>query len=715
MVQINAQLQDFENGVPPSGWIEFDNGVGTTNEWFQSTEAVNGNFSAGVLNEFTSGVDSEDWLVTSRFDPPNNTKYVVFKQKQTFSGDYGNTYSIRVSTVGGTPVPSDYTIVEQWDETSFSTEWSTKIVDVSSFNSQIYVAFVMTQSDGDNWFIDDAELVDDPVIPNCTTNPLPTSGAVNTSLFQNAITLNWDAPAENVSEYEIFFGTTSGALSSIGKAFTNSFEVPNLDYSTTYYWRAVPMNPAGTATACTEWSFTTKGLPTGSDCSDPIIINTFPFNASDNTGNFENIYNLSSCEPSYISGYDVVYAYTPVTDTSIDILLSGIDYQYTAVHVFDDCPDAMPTCIASFANDDTLANIDLQNIYFSNGITYYIVISTAAGPKIKSTSYTIDVTENSCFNLSADFTIVGDCNGSGGFYVDVGITDLGSATSLTIVDNQGFSNSNINAIGITQLGPYANGTNVLVTVTNNQDNTCEINSDSLTQLSCPPSNDLCSSALEIIPSTIGSEVWVLGTTIGTTPSGEVNASGISCVGSSVFGEGNDTWFKIRVPIAGDITIMTRAVGGSDLSDTYITVFDGNCGLLSEVGCDLDGEFNFPFSELELTNMPVDDILYIRVSKQNGNDGEFEISGYALDPVLNIEVESLSDIIMFPNPANEMLNFKTNNSLESIQIFNVIGQEVLNKKLNQRESTIDISYLNPGVYLVKVKSQEIFKSFRLIKE
>lgn len=718
---LNAQ-QGFENGVPPSGWIQFTglNNAGQAQQWESSSEAAIGNFSAHI--RFEPGVgETEDWLVTPRGNVPGGGGILTFKQKQSFVTDYGNTYSVRISTAGGVPTADEYVIVEQWTEADFSTEWTTKYVDLSAYTNQIYVAFVMTQNDGDNWFIDEANFVIDGAAPDCPLNPIPTDTATDIALFENDMILSWDASlGEPAESYEVFIGTTSGVLSSIGTVFGTSIEATSLDFATTYYWQVIPSNYAGASSGCSEFSFTTKALPTGSICNDPIIINTLPYNTSDNTGNYTNSYIASTCDANYISGYETIYTYTPTVDTSIDVILSGISENYTAVHVLDGCPDIAPNCIMFQGNGTNTDDINLLNFEVDLGNTYYIVVSSQINQFIESTSYTLDIIENSCISPLVDFTVVQDCDNSGGFFVDVNITDLGSATNLTVADNQGNSNGSVSATGVVQFGPYINGTDVTATVTNNQDGTCVVVGNSLTQLTCPPPNDLCADATEIIPSTTGAEVWHLGSTIGTTSSAEVTSSEISCVGGFPFDVGNDVWFKTRVPAAGEITITTRAASGSLLTDTFITIFDGNCGLLNEVGCNLDGGFGItPFSEviLGVGDVAVDDILYIRVSRtfDVGFDDEFEIATHAVDAVLNTEVETLSDIVMYPNPANDVLNFKSDKTIESIQIFNLIGQEIKFELINQRNPSFSISELNSGVYIVKAKSEENISSFRLIKK
>ena len=56
--------------------------------------------------------------------------------------------------------------------------------------------------------------------------------------------------------------------------------------------------------------------------------------------------------------------------------------------------------------------------------------------------------------------------------------------------------------------------------------------------------------------------------------------------------------------------------------------------------------------------------------------------------------------MFPNPANDYLNFATNsNEKIDVQIFDMLGKSVL--RLENARNPVNISELNSGVYFVHI--------------
>jgi hypothetical protein len=66
--------------------------------------------------------------------------------------------------------------------------------------------------------------------------------------------------------------------------------------------------------------------------------------------------------------------------------------------------------------------------------------------------------------------------------------------------------------------------------------------------------------------------------------------------------------------------------------------------------------------------------------------------------------STPTILLYPNPASEILQMKSGKMLDSYQIFNNTGQEVRSAMLNgSKETSIDVAELRSGIYYLLVKS------------
>src|SRR5690554_930081 len=64
--------------------------------------------------------------------------------------------------------------------------------------------------------------------------------------------------------------------------------------------------------------------------------------------------------------------------------------------------------------------------------------------------------------------------------------------------------------------------------------------------------------------------------------------------------------------------------------------------------------------------------------------------------------------------NYQLNLISNQALENVEIYNVLGQKMISKNLSYSRESINISELNSGIYIVRVKIAGRDKSFKIVK-
>jgi hypothetical protein len=481
----------------------------------------------------------------------------------------------------------------------------------------------------------------------------------------------------------------------------------------------------GTDSACDTplGTFTNTCPIAGQICETAIDVSTLPYNTSDDTANYFDEYTGSpgttdcGTTSSYLNGDDVIYSYTATADASLNIALSSIGSTYSGMFVYTDCADIGTACIAGHGNGSSTADYDFD-ISVTNGTTYYIVISTWASPQ--STTYTLDITENTCTAATATYAVVADCaaSGSGGFNITVDITDMGTAASLTVSDDQGSANQPATTTGMLTFGPYVNATDVVITIADDSDVGCTLTSATLTQEACPPANDDCANAEVLIPSTTGAEVWVTGTTIGNTASGEVTTAGCGS-----FGSGRDVWYSVEVPALGDITITTQASEGSSLTDTTISVYSGTCGVMGiQIECDDDGGTG-NFSEIVLTGQTAGAILYVRVQEYGAaasrvfgpQDGPFEIAAHAANPTLSTtSFDNELAFSYYPNPVNNTLTLNAQKEITNVSVYNMLGQQVIRTAPNAVSNEVNMSSLQSGAYFVKVTISGATETIRIIK-
>jgi len=709
--QAQAQFPEgFETAVPPTGWTSFigTNGEGTVQDW-ETTTTVNTGSQAAFVGYESVANSAEDWLVTPQFTPTVGAPILTFMQRQAYTGDWATSYTIRVSSTSQA-THADFTIVDTQVELDFNTIYNEHNVDLSAYvGTPIYVAFVMEQNDGDSWYIDDVNLIPNANPPNCADTPSPADIATNVVLSGGSVTLSWtpSATGDPATSYEIFWGTASGSLSSLGPISATTVDITNIDFSTTYYWSIVPSNAGGSAVGCAELSFTTQAAPVGVLCTNAIAIGALPYNTSDDTANYGDDYSGSpgttgcSTTNSYLNGDDVVYEYTAAADGFINVALTSLGTTYSGIFVYTDCADIGTTCAQGVANSGSADRV--FDLTVTNGTTYYIVISTWASPQ--STTYTLDITENTCANATATFNIVDDCANSGGFFIEVNTTDLGSATSLTAFD--GTTSMPITATGTVQFGPYTNATDVTITITNDQDNSCQLTSGVLTQAVCPPSNDDCSGATVLTPGNVFGDNLVDGTVVGATVGSETAGCGVNGAG---------VWYSIVVPSDGNITIEVGPdIGTGDIGfDSVLEVFTGTCGALVSIDCDDDGAVTDSFSLLDLIGLAPGSTIFVRVWRYGGNEVEpFAISAY--NASLSVEDNIIEGFSIYPNPVNDVLRFRAQDNIDNISIYNLLGQEVLRVQPRALSTQIDMIDLPTGMYVVKVQVGDQLGAYRIVKK
>jgi len=75
----------------------------------------------------------------------------------------------------------------------------------------------------------------------------------------------------------------------------------------------------------------------------------------------------------------------------------------------------------------------------------------------------------------------------------------------------------------------------------------------------------------------------------------------------------------------------------------------------------------------------------------------------------------SKVKLYPNPTSNILNIESVGTIQNISIYNVLGQEVMNKLTNETLVSLDVSGLNAGVYVIKTVIDGTVSSTKFIKE
>jgi hypothetical protein len=72
-----------------------------------------------------------------------------------------------------------------------------------------------------------------------------------------------------------------------------------------------------------------------------------------------------------------------------------------------------------------------------------------------------------------------------------------------------------------------------------------------------------------------------------------------------------------------------------------------------------------------------------------------------------------DLSVTPNPAHEIINIKADSEITNVTIFDILGKKILERDGNT--TTMDIGALRPGIYIIKVTSNEQAACRKFVKE
>jgi hypothetical protein len=85
------------------------------------------------------------------------------------------------------------------------------------------------------------------------------------------------------------------------------------------------------------------------------------------------------------------------------------------------------------------------------------------------------------------------------------------------------------------------------------------------------------------------------------------------------------------------------------------------------------------------------------------EDSFSVVNFKAVDVLSTTDFKENKTTIFPNPTAENLIIQSNSTISRVQLFNVVGQLILAKEVNQNSSTLDLSQLSDGTYLLSVQN------------
>ncbi|WP_299386284.1 S8/S53 family peptidase [uncultured Lacinutrix sp.] len=162
--------------------------------------------------------------------------------------------------------------------------------------------------------------------------------------------------------------------------------------------------------------------------------------------------------------------------------------------------------------------------------------------------------------------------------------------------------------------------------------------------------------------------------------------------------------------------------GDDFNQSYITNFNGTSSATAIIGgftavlqsYALAQTGNYSTSQ-ELRTLMVNTGIPQGSGNNIGPFPNMQAAMLSLDNTLSVDSKSVSNFIMYPNPTNGVLNINLNsfNNAVSLEIHNLLGQQVFTTNLTKSNSRISVNNLSKGLYLVTVKTSNTLTTKKLI--
>jgi hypothetical protein len=95
--------------------------------------------------------------------------------------------------------------------------------------------------------------------------------------------------------------------------------------------------------------------------------------------------------------------------------------------------------------------------------------------------------------------------------------------------------------------------------------------------------------------------------------------------------------------------------------------------------------------------------------------ETSMANTTFEILSNSDFEIDQSIVVFPNPTNSIVTINCNNSIQSVQLYDVQGRLLQTQVINEVQTSINISEKSNGIYFVKINSDKGSKVEKIVKE
>lgn len=205
-------------------------------------------------------------------------------------------------------------------------------------------------------------------------------------------------------------------------------------------------------------------------------------------------------------------------------------------------------------------------------------------------------------------------------------------------------------------------------------------------------------------------------------------TGVECQGIDFSGDKRDLsgfthlhidFYTDDADLTGDvfnIKLVDFGGGGSEASALEVNINTGTTpGIVAGSWVSVDVDIT-SLGGVVAGNLTRSDVAQIGITTTNLTNVWYDNLYLYVDGTASTDDNSFFDSKIYPNPSSNGWTISTpNNTIKSIQVFNVLGREVISKSYNADEVTVENQSLASGIYLARITTDAGTKTVKLIRE
>ena len=89
--------------------------------------------------------------------------------------------------------------------------------------------------------------------------------------------------------------------------------------------------------------------------------------------------------------------------------------------------------------------------------------------------------------------------------------------------------------------------------------------------------------------------------------------------------------------------------------------------------------------------------------------------FTVDTTLITSSFDTTNFVTYPNPVKDVLNLSYSSTITNVKVTNLLGQQVINKNMNDTNVQVNMADLAVGTYIVNVTSGDLIHTIKVVKQ